>query len=253
VSYENNSVEPLGGFYGTSWPSPRSLADLLVSAWGLLTNTPVLACGIVGAALLLRRGSRWRAEAAIMLAIPLVHLLYNSTIQFSIFGGLGLPRYTIYTVPFAAVGLAVAYARFPLTTVALALVSAIPMAVMTVTNPLAAYDGEWLLRLRERDLSYPASAIVGISGWWATLVVLGALAVAVALTVRATPPVPVDMRDLLAALGAVAVWAVIALAADNSNGKPPGTGYVLVVALLAAVVVLALARPLRATPQASPT
>ena len=55
-------------------------------------------------------------------------------LQFSPFGGLGLPRYLIYTLPFVAVGLSVTYRRFPVTTAALAVVSIFQMTVMTATS-----------------------------------------------------------------------------------------------------------------------
>jgi hypothetical protein len=243
VSYEQNDVEPLGGFFGMGVPSLDALSDLLFSSWGLLANTPVVACGVVGAALLLR-GAR-RAEAAVLVAVPLVHLVYNASIQFSVFGGLGLPRYLIYTLPFVAVGLAPAYRAFPLTTLALAVVSAVPMVVMTVTNPLAAYDGEWLARLADRNVSQTASSLVGVTGWYTVLLLFALVAAAVLLAARATPPFAPTLPDALAAGGALVLWAAIAVSGANPGGRDFGTDYVAVVALVAAAAVLLLALPLR--------
>ena len=50
-------------------PSLHALFDLLFSAWGLLTTTPVVALGVVGAVMLLRHR---RAEALVLLAVPAV-------------------------------------------------------------------------------------------------------------------------------------------------------------------------------------
>ena len=80
--------------------APRRRRDLLFSAWGLMTNTPVLALGLVGAVLLYRSGRR--LEAAVLLAVPALAFLHDSALQFSPFGGQGLPRYLIYTFAFAA-------------------------------------------------------------------------------------------------------------------------------------------------------
>ena len=99
LSYEENQVEPVGGIFGVGVPSLSALYDLFFSAWGLCTNMPVLVLGVVGAVMLLKR---WRAEALVLLAVPAVGLLHDTSLQFSPFGGLGLPRYLIYTMPFVA-------------------------------------------------------------------------------------------------------------------------------------------------------
>ena len=243
VSYEDNQVEPLGGFFGMGVPRLSALEDLLFSSWGLLANTPVVACGVVGAALLLR--SRRRAEAAVLLAVPLVHLLYNASLKFSVFGGQGLPRYVIYTLPFVAIGLAPAYRALPLTTLALAIVSAVPMVVMTVTNPLAAYDGEWLDRLGDRDVSQTAAAFVNVTGWYTILLVFALVGLAVLLAARATPRPALGVGDAFAALCALAVWALIAVGGENPNGREFRTQYVVAVGLAAAAAVLVILLPFR--------
>ena len=68
-----------------------------------------------------------------LLAVPALAFLHDTALQFSPFGGLGLPRYLIYTFPFVLAPLGLVYRRLPLTTLALAGVSAVQMTLMTAT------------------------------------------------------------------------------------------------------------------------
>jgi hypothetical protein len=214
LSYEENQVEPGGGIFGVGVPSLQALLDLLFSAWGLLTTTPVVALGIAGAVVLLR--SR-RAEALVLLAVPAVGLWHDMSLQFSPFGGLGLPRYLIYTLPFVAVGLAVAYRRFPVTTGALAAISVFQMTVMTATTPLAAYDLDWLGRLSRREVSQAGSFVVGVTGWYSILPLFVAVAVGCLAAALSLPRVRVAAPDVGVAVAAVAAWALLALVAETPD------------------------------------
>ncbi|MGH3131976.1 MAG: hypothetical protein ACRDNX_14275, partial [Gaiellaceae bacterium] len=62
--YYGSAEQPAGGLFGFGLPSLGHARDLLVSSMGLLTITPVAACGVAGAFLLLRRR---RAEALVVL------------------------------------------------------------------------------------------------------------------------------------------------------------------------------------------
>ena len=246
-SYEENQVEPIGGVLGVGVPSPAAARDLLFSAWGLLTNMPVLALGIVGAVLLYRSGRR--LEAVVVLAVPGLAFLHDSALQFSPFGGLGLPRYLIYAFPFVLAPLGLVYRHLPLTTLALAAISTVQMTVMTATNPLAAYDLDWAGRASRKQFSQNAAAFVDVTGWYTIVLFFAAVAVASAAAVALLPRVRLERRDVLVAGTALAVWALIAVLARTPDGGRHELGYVLAVAiavtglLLAITLTLARLRP----------
>jgi hypothetical protein len=227
------------GLLGFSLPDPGSAFDLLFSSLGLLVAGPVVAAGVAGAVLLARRHA-YRAEALVLLAVPVVYLLYNASLKaVSPFGGLGPPRYLVTILPFVGVGLALAYRAFPLTTLALALVSAFQHVVTTATGPLAAYDGDWLGRLRRHDFVQTGASVVEVTGWYTIAPFFAAALLAAGLAFLASRRPEVARGELPLAVGAVLLWALAALAAENPNGLPPSTGYV-VAAAAALVAVCAL-------------
>jgi hypothetical protein len=232
--------EQIGGERLAYFSAPRAdvLADILFSAMGLVTLAPVLVCGLVGAALLVRRR---RAEALVLLGVTAIVTIYQAGLGG--FGGQGPPRYLMPLLPFVGVGLALTFRRLPLTTIALAAVSVFQAVVMTATGPLAAYDGEWLARVPDRDFPLTAASLVGITGWYSILAFFAAAAVAVAAAALASPRPAVSLREVPIALAALLGWALVALQASNPYGHPPRDGYVLAAVLIvsAAVLVLALA------------
>jgi hypothetical protein len=237
--YYGAGTEPAGGVFGFGVPSAANARDLLVSSMGLLTITPVVACGVAGAVVALRRR---RPEAIVVLAVSGTYYLYNVSLSHaSPFGGLGPPRYLIPMLPFLAVALACSYRRFPLTTTALAAVSAFQMVVMTATGALAAYDGDWLGRLERRDVVQTAASLVDVTGWYTIVPFLLAALVAAVCGALASPRVTPARSELPLALGALGMWAIVAAAADNPNGLPPATGTVAATTLVAAVLVAVLA------------
>ncbi len=238
-SYEENQVEPVGGFLGLGMPSAGAARDLLFSAWGLLTNMPVLALGLAGGVLLYRSGRR--LEALVLLTVPALAFLHDSALQFSPFGGLGLPRYLIYAFPFVLAPLGLVYRRLPLTTLALAGVSVVQMTLMTATNPLAAYDLDWVGRASRREFSQTGAAFVGVTGWYTIVPFFAAVALAGAAAVAVLPRVPLERRDALGAGAALAAWSVVAALARTPDGGRHELGYVFAVALAVAIPILALA------------
>jgi hypothetical protein len=240
LSYEQNQVEPIGGFFGIGIPSGRAALDLLFSGWGLLTHMPVVALGIVGAVLLVRSGRR--AEGIVLLAVPALAFLHDTAIQFSPFGGLGLPRYLIYSLPFACAAIGLAYRELPLTAVALAAVSAWEMIAMTATNPLAAYDLSWADRFASRDFSQTGASIVGVTGWYTIGAFFAAAAVAITAVVWTFPRFEAKRRDVVLAGSALAAWLVLALLARTpTDGGKLDPSYAVAVALGAAAATAALA------------
>jgi 4-amino-4-deoxy-L-arabinose transferase-like glycosyltransferase len=237
------------GVFGFGLPSLSHAHDLLLQTMGLLVLTPVVVAGLGGGFLMLRRR---RAEALVLLGVVGAYFLYNVSLRYaSPFGGLGPPRYLFTMLPFLGVAFAVAYRRFPLTTLGLGLVSAFQMVLMTATGPLAAYDGEWLSRAGSRVFVQTGAAIVEVTGWYGIFPFFAAVVVAATAAALATGRVQATGPDALAAGVSVGAWALVALAAENPNGTPPGTAYVLAitVASLALVAVVAVALAARATIQ----
>ncbi len=86
------------GFFGITAPRPGAVVDLLLSGRGLLTLTPVLVMGLVGAVLMRRRGQR--AEAWVIFAVAASFFLYNSAYWQPLGGDTPGPRFLIPVLPF---------------------------------------------------------------------------------------------------------------------------------------------------------
>ena len=99
------------GFFGIGLPSLKVLATLLFDSRGLLTLSPVLLMGAIGAVLLYRRG--WRAEALTIGGICLCYLGYNSGYYLPFGGGFMGPRFLTTMLPFLAMPLGIAFKRYP--------------------------------------------------------------------------------------------------------------------------------------------
>ena len=234
------------GRHFTTLPDVDHAAAYLFDAMGLLVLTPVLACGLVGCALLYRDGRR--AESLLLVGATVAYGVYFA--RLGAFGGLGPPRYLVTIVPFAAAGLAAAVRCIPLTTIVLGTISAFQMAVMTATGPLAAYDGDWLARLWRGDVMETAASLVGVTGWYAILPFFLAMGLVVVAAAPGSTRPSLSAGDAWAAAGAIVVWAALALRARNEFGAAPSGGYVLaVVALLGLLIALALAARSLARPR----
>jgi hypothetical protein len=231
----------LTGFFGAGTPDVHVLSDLLLSAWGLVTLTPVVAAAAVGAGLVARGGRR--AEGLVLLGVAATYLVWASSLGLGVspFGGLGPPRYLIPMLPFLAVGLATAFRRFPLATAALALPSAFQMVAQTATNPLAAYDGGWYDRLLHGEFLGTAASLVGITGPDAYLPFFAAAIAAAACAVADARGLRASLADGGIALAAILGWAIVALRASNPAGGGFDDGYVAGVALAAGGLVVMLA------------
>jgi hypothetical protein len=192
---------------GRAHPHLNWVLENLFSTMGLLTLAPVLACSLVGAWALWRRGRR--AEVAVCLAIPAAFLLFTSSYG-SAFSGFGPgPRYVIPAFGFLAVLVGVSYRVLPLPTLALGLVSALAMVSVTATHALAGYDWQWFHRIGDRQLTPTAASLVGITGWYAALPFFAAAMVAgVAAVLALAPGIP--SRAAIGGAGvAVLAWAFV--------------------------------------------
>jgi hypothetical protein len=249
LSYENAVIEPgesghdvIGandeGFFGVTFPSLRSAAELLASDKGLLVLTPLTVAGL-GGLVALRRGTA-RREAILALVVSGAFLAYNSAYFLPFGGWVPGPRFLIPILPFLAIGIAAALRAAPLTTAALAAPSILAMVGATLAEPLAEPGrgvGLWLERWRASDFAETVvTELGGGSGFVAVVPVLVAVGLALALAVWTLPPTRLRRRDAGLALGAVLLWAVVAAAGpellelDRAVGQ--WTGLAAVVGLL---------------------
>ena len=226
--------------FGFGLPSFDHAVDLLFSSMGLLMLTPVTAAGRRRRGALLRRR---RAEALVILGVAaqLLPLQLEPAPRVA-FGGLGPPRYLFPIVPFLAVPVALAFRRFPLTTLGLTAVSAFQMVVMTATGPLAAYDGEWLRRFADREVVLTAAALVGVTGWYGDPSVRcgrpRCCGIGVAIGIQHVAP---RSQRAPARHRGIAGVGLDRLAASNPNGLPPSNAYVAGLVVVIGVLVTALA------------
>jgi hypothetical protein len=208
-----------GGFFGIDLPRPDAALDLLLAGRGLLTLTPVLAMGVVGAVMMRSRGRR--AEAAVIGAVGISYFLYNAGYWLPFGGGSPGPRFLIPALPFLAVGLASAYRRLPTLTLALAIPSVTFMLAGALTFPLIGENGTgtWANQLGSGTLEHTLLTVLGVdNGWLAVAPLLAAVVAAIAFCTLATPRFRTeDMRPAVAALLA---WAAVAVVGPSVAGDP---------------------------------
>ena len=123
------------------------LHEVLIGDRGLLLLSPVLVAAAVGLWLMWRRG--FRGEAAVAAVVTIVFVLADAAYFIPYGGNSPGPRFAVPALPFLMLGLPFALARFPKSTLALAVVS----CVLTSLNSLT-----WGLRL-ESDAWYPGQRI----------------------------------------------------------------------------------------------
>jgi hypothetical protein len=111
------------GFFGIGVPTLGGLKDVLVGPRGLLYFSPVAVAAAVGLWLLWRRGSR--AEALLAGAVVVLFVLLNGGYFLVYGGGTPGPRFLAPALPFLALGLPCALARWPRPTLVLGLASAV--------------------------------------------------------------------------------------------------------------------------------
>jgi hypothetical protein len=222
----SNIPQQQRGFFGISAPSLRVLATLLLDSRGLLTLSPVLIMGGVGTWLLYRRGRR--AEALTILGICLCFSIYNSGYYLPFGGGAPGPRFMITILPFLAAPIGLALRRFPAPTIALAGVSVVTMAIITITHPLVGYENETVVwtRLLSKGEFQPTlltalgvgSPRLGVADWAGISPFVLAAAAAVAVAAYATPRLRLPPRALLTGVLALAAWALFAALAPTVLG-----------------------------------
>jgi hypothetical protein len=196
------------GLFGITAPKLSAVVELLFSQIGLVVLTPVVVLGAVGLVLVYLRGRR--AEAALAGGVAIVYLLLNAGYEDPFGGDSPGPRFLVATLPFLAIGLPAAYRRFPLTTFALALCSAVNMTTLTLTDPVLAGDDGWFHRFASGAIVETTTGLAGIPHVAVPLFFV-ALAAAATLAALASARPAWSMRELVRALLAVGAWIVAVL------------------------------------------
>jgi len=139
------------GFFGIGLPTLHGLRDVLFVDRGLLVFSPVLVAAAVGLVLMWRRGRR--GEALVAGIVTVAFLVSDAGYFLPYGGGSPGPRFFAAALPFVALGLPFAVARFPRTTLALAAVSVFLTTADSVT---------WGVR-KETDRWYPGRGFSDLS------------------------------------------------------------------------------------------
>ncbi|MGH2954945.1 MAG: hypothetical protein ACRDK9_13205 [Solirubrobacterales bacterium] len=210
------------GFFGITLPRFDAAVDLLLGGRGALVLTPVLVMAVVGVVLMYRRGHR--APAVTIAAVALAYFLYNCGYWQPFGGGTPGPRFLVPCLPFLALGLAFAYRRFPATTLALAVPSALWMLAASLTYPLIGEQGTalWVEYIGDGRLEHTLLSVLGVgSNWIAIVPVVLALAVAAWLGARATPHSGAVARiDAKLAIGALLGWVAVSALGPTIAEEP---------------------------------
>jgi hypothetical protein len=123
------------GFFGISAPSWHAIRLVLIGSRGLLVHSPVLILAAMGLVVLWRRGMH--AEGAVCAFIAIAFLILEFG-YFAPYGGDSPgPRYFVPALPFLAVGLAPAFARWRAPAVVLAFLSVLASTAVLLTWPSA--------------------------------------------------------------------------------------------------------------------
>src|SRR5947207_9418297 len=195
------------GLFGIGMPKPRYALELLLSPRGLVVVTPIVLMGLLGTVLLWRRGRR--AEAGVIGAVVAAYFVYDAGYWLPMGGGSPGPRFLIPMLPFLALGIAVAWRRWPGPTMALAVPSAVTMIASAVPYPLVTFGhtADWSQRASDANFQHTVLSLFGMdNGWLAIAPVLAAFLGAALLGWRSAPRLRVGLSGW-AVLGA---WGLIA-------------------------------------------
>jgi hypothetical protein len=125
-----NAADQASGFFGIHVPNLHGIHEVLVGDRGLLPTSPVLVAAAVGVALLARTHRR---EAITGGAVALLFLVVACG-YFAPYGGISPgPRFFVPALPFLALGLAPAFARYRGATTVLAVASTIATTAVLLT------------------------------------------------------------------------------------------------------------------------
>jgi hypothetical protein len=211
-SLSDGAVQPREALLG-AYPDPLVVLESLFGRSGLITLSPALLLGGLGAVLLYGRGRR--LEVGVIAALVTAYVAYNASFG-SNFGGYSAgQRYLLTVVPFLAFPLAIAFRALPATTGALALVSASIALAITSTHALAGYDGEWLDRVGDQAFVPTVASLVDVTGWYTILPFFAGAVVAAVVAALKTPIAPPRALETAMAGLAVLAWALLAAEAPK--------------------------------------
>jgi hypothetical protein len=120
-----------GGFFGIGAPSLHGLWDVFLGSRGLLVWSPLCIAAIVGLFLLWQRGLR--AEALTAGAIVVAFAIADAGYFLPYGGGSPGPRFMGAAIPFLALGIPAALARFRIPVLVLGLVSVFTMTIQALS------------------------------------------------------------------------------------------------------------------------
>jgi len=233
-----------GGIFGITFPRIGDGLELLFSGRGLLTLTPVIVLAIAGVIVMYRDG-RHRTEARVILAIAIAFFVYNAGYWLPLGGGSPGPRFLIPILPFLAIGLGLAWRRWPAVTLALSAISATSMAVATISYPMIGLNdpGEWLRRLFDYKIfQHSVLDLTGIAHGLpaiAPFALIVALALGLGAATLGRHQLAVGARHVPAAVG---IWALCAIVLPRPLQLPSAEALILI-GVSAAIALLAVAGP----------
>jgi hypothetical protein len=233
---------PSGEVVGQTHTTVHRLLESLFGFSGLFTMAPVLVVAVAGLVLLARRG--FRGEAAAVAAVAAAYVVFNASYGSGFDAWLGGERYLVPMLPLLGLPLACALVRWPATTGALTIVSAV-LAIALTASHIRGGTPDWLDPLFDRDFPQTVLSSVGITGWYSMLPFFFLLGVAFGAAVAAAPRVDARPVETLFAGGATLAWAVAAakapqLPAYGGNSESVGA-YLPVLLVAAALAAFALA------------
>jgi hypothetical protein len=226
-------------------PTFHQAVEVLFASLGLLRLTPVIAMGVVGTFLMFRRG--YRLDALLITTITLAFLLFEASYNFPFGGASPGPRQLIPILPFLAVPLALSYRRFPVTTLALAVVSAVEIGALTLTRPLSSsVVQDWFSRIASADFTRTALGVAGAPSYYGIVLFFAAALLAVVFAALATPHPCFAWQETASGATLLGGWMLIErrgpeLLDGDQLGK--GNGALTTILVCAAIVLVAVSLP----------
>lgn len=229
------------GIFGITLPRPGDALSLLFSGRGLLTLAPVLVVAVAGVVAMHRAGRR--AEARTVGAVALAYFAYNAGYWLPMGGGSPGPRFLIPILPFLALGLGLAWRRWPAVTLALTAISATTMIAATMTYPMIGTQdpGEWVRRLVDWGwYQHSVLDLAGVAHGLASILpfaLLAGLALGLGVSSLGRAQLAIGARRAPVAIG---LWAVCATVLPRL-GAVPSEGAMILIATASVVALAAVA------------